>query len=589
MPEEAAAPGPGATPATTPSLEDSYDGQALLNAFESAVSNLAAHVDEIDRLNVFPVPDGDTGANMLATAVAALDAARAVPAHDRTVGRVANALGFGALMGARGNSGVILSQILHGLAEELEGKQRGDAADLARAFLRGSDTAYRAVATPVEGTILTVMREASEAAAGTAQVAPSVEQVLRATVEAAASSVARTPELLAVLRQAGVVDAGGQGLYRLLEGGLAYNLGIAPAPLPVVAPADPAAEAAQVPTVAAADATLVVPGEAFGYETMFLVNADERPLDLAAMRARLEELGESVMVAGDERMARVHVHNERPEEVLAWARGLGRLSRISVIDMDSQADEVREGRARAFTGADDAAAERAVAGATDSPALPRGPAVVAVAAGEGLERALRSLGVEQVVRGGQSANPSIGEIVAAIRGTPSVEVVVLPDNPNVLFAARRAAELCPEKHVVVVPTRNVAEGIAAVLAIDATLDARANAERMTAAAQAVRTFQVTQAVRDADVAGSPVRRGEAMVLTPDDGLVASGPDRGLAVLAALDSLGGDVELVTLYRGRDVTVDEATALAERIRMAHPAVEVELVDGGQPYYHYLVAAE
>jgi hypothetical protein len=323
---------------------------------------------------------------------------------------------------------------------------------------------------------------------------------------------------------------------------------------------------------------------------MFLLTAADRPLQIRALQAELEEIGESVLVAGDEGIAKVHVHSERPDAVLAAGLAWGRLSRVTVTNLDEQIEALRAG------GHDDAVGRRfdeahppLAAPAPTPVAHPHGPAIVAVAAGDGLERALRSLGVERIVRGGQSANPSTGELLQAIRATPAVEVIVLPNNPNVLLAAQKAAELCPEKNVVVVPTRNVAEGIGAALALDPGQDAAANLERMTDAGHRIQTLQVVEAVRDADISGTRVGKGETMVLKPDDGLLASGPDRDVAILAAMDRLESGYELVTLYRGRGVSESQARALAAAVEAGHPGVEVEIVQGGQPHYRYLIAAE
>src|SRR5215210_5806263 len=319
----------------------SCDGAGLLRAFRAAVANLEAHVDEINGLNVYPVPDGDTGSNMFATVRAALEEAEAVAGQPAD--RVAAAISFGALMGARGNSGVITSQIFRGMAEALAGKARFNGLDLAHALSQGARTAYGAVAKPVEGTILTVIRESAEAAVRAAEQTNDIETVLAATVEAAESSVARTPSLLPILREAGVVDSGGQGLYRLFQGALLHLAGRAPA------------RRGQERQAAASASTLVAHADdGFGYETMFLLQAHAgRPLDPDAIRDHLETIGESVLVAGDARALKVHVHNERPDEVIGYGLGLGSLSRISVENLDNQARDVREARATEFTGLGD--------------------------------------------------------------------------------------------------------------------------------------------------------------------------------------------------------------------------------------------
>jgi DAK2 domain fusion protein YloV len=310
------------------------DGNGLLDAFRAAVANLEAHVDEINGLNVYPVPDGDTGSNMFATVRAALEEADAVAGQPAD--RVAAAISFGALMGARGNSGVITSQIFRGMAEALGGKNRFNGLDLAHALTEGARTAYGAVAKPVEGTILTVIRESAAGAVEAAELNNDIESVLAATLAAAEKSVARTPSLLAILREAGVVDSGGQGLYRLFQGALLHLTGKAP----VGAAQGGRRAAGPKPSTLVAHAD-----EGFGYETMFLLRARGRePLDVDAIRDHLESIGGSVLVAGDARALKVHVHNERPDLVIGYGLGLGDLSRITVENLDNQAQDVRETR-----------------------------------------------------------------------------------------------------------------------------------------------------------------------------------------------------------------------------------------------------
>jgi dihydroxyacetone kinase-like predicted kinase len=606
------------------------DGAGLLEAFRAAVANLEAHVDEINSLNVYPVPDGDTGSNMFATVRAALDEADAV--DDVTAERVATAISFGSLMGARGNSGVITSQIFRGMADGLGGKARFNGLDLAHALSLGAKKAYGAVAKPVEGTILTVIRESADAAVVAAERSNDIESVLAATVEAAEKSVARTPSLLAILREAGVVDSGGQGLYRLFQGALLQVTGRTEAR----GISAGATRSAMRPSILVAHAE-----DGFGYETMFLLQAlPGQPLDLDVVRDRLEAIGESVLVAGDARALKVHVHSERPDAVIAYGLGLGSLSRISVENLDNQARDVREARATEFTGAIvDAAAvavevaparrgagpvpgrgdrgsgavaagakvteesARAPADATvtsppadssrngSGPDEPTrlGPAVVAVVAGDGLIRIFEELGVDQILRGGQTANPSTGELLRVARLARAREVIILPNNPNVRLAAEQAARICEDKRVVVVPTRNAAEGIAALLALDATLDAAANVAPMTDAGRGLQTFQVTEAVRNATIGGTKVKHGQTIALDPDDGLVAVDGNRDKAVLKAVAALKPGYELITLYYGLDASLAEAEAIARKIGLATDGAEVEVVHGGQPHYRYLVSAE
>ncbi len=638
----------------------SGDGAGLLAALRAAVDNLAAHVDEVDALNVFPVPDGDTGSNMLATVRAALAEVESSLAKARlsewSAERVAAAISFGALMGARGNSGVISSQIFRGMAEGLGGRHTFGGQELARALNQGTATAYKAVVKPVEGTILTVIREASEAAVAAADEGGDLQDVLTAAVDGAREAVARTPSLLPVLRDAGVVDAGGQGLYYLLEGTLLYlrshtSAGIkvgsaAVASQPDVtrpAPASQPAAPASQPTAPASPTA----NEGFGYETMFMLQSRATLIDVEGLRAALEGIGESVLVAGDARSLKVHIHNDRPDLVIAMGLGLGSLTRITVENLDAQAQGVMERHTESGVGTPQAAgmSEGARvepqghresfghAGHLDGrphvdigtyrPASTGGPAssgsagsdgnglggptggaaqddtslesmaparlaVVAVTAGDGLARIFASYGVAAVVRGGQSNNPSTGELLDAVERIHADEILLLPNNPNVLLAARQASELTTHK-VRVVPTRNAAEGFAALLALDPNRDATANAEVMTMAGRAVQTLQVTEAVRDAVVGGHKVRKGQTIVLDPDDGLLAVNNDSVKAILAALEALEPGFELISVYYGAGVENDDADAVAARIGEWRTNVEVEVIAGGQPHYRFLIAAE
>jgi uncharacterized protein len=570
----------------------SCDGAGLLGAFRFAVANLEAHVDEVNALNVFPVPDGDTGSNMAATVRVALEEAEG--AAGQPADRIAAAISFGALMGARGNSGVITSQILNGMARGLERKRRFNGLDLAHCLALGTETAYAAVKKPVEGTILTVIREASAAAKTAAEHDDAIETVLAATVDAAEKAVARTPSLLPILREAGVVDAGGQGLYRLFQGALKFVVGEALA----------GGVSTRVHQGATPSALVAHADEGYGYETMFLLQpASGHDLDIDAIRTHLETIGESVVVAGDSRAAKVHVHNDRPDGVISYGLGLGALSRISVENLDNQARDVRETRASEFTGrapgpggdgtggGDVSVVPGGDAGAigldaTDGARVP--VAVVVVAAGDGLASMFRDFGVAAIVRGGQSANPSTGELLAAVEAVNADEILLLPNNPNVVLAARQVADLT-DRPVHVIPTRNAAEGFSALLALDPAASAADNVADMTEQGRALATLQVTTAVRDARIGRRKVRKGQTIVLDPDDGLVASDGDRDRAILAAIATLPQGLELITLFYGDGAELGEAEALARKIADARPGIEAEVRHGGQPYYRYLISAE
>jgi uncharacterized protein len=593
------------------------DGAGLLGAFRAAAAALEASVDEVNALNVFPVPDGDTGSNMMATIRAAL---AEVEALGSTVSaeRVASAAAFGALMGARGNSGVITSQILRGLAEGLAGKTRFNALDLANALDQGTKAAYGAVAKPVEGTILTVIREASAAAVVSAERERTLDAVMKTTVSAAHAAVAKTPSLLPILREAGVVDSGGQGLFRLLEGAHAFLTGDASVPAPRLPGAAAVAAAAGRSGASAAHAG-APPGaglrdEGFGYETMFLAQAAPgAKLDVDGIRTYLESIGESVLVAGDARAIKVHIHNERPDLVLAYALGLGPLSKISVENLDQQATDVRETRAAAFAADGDGSGRTTADGAYAAIGIPGGAAqggaasngsqpttpapstpetlplaVVAVAAGEGLAAIFRDFGVHRVVYGGQTANPSTGELLEAVKSLDAREVLLLPNNPNVVLAARQVAAM-HDRPVAVVATRNAAEGFAALLALDPDKGALDNAGEMTAAGRAIQSLSVTQAVRDATIGGKKVKHGQTIALDPDDGLVAVHDDASKAVLAAVRALSPGFELITIYYGDGGDLASTEALAREIHGLGTGAEVEVLHGGQPHYRYLISAE
>jgi DAK2 domain fusion protein YloV len=590
------------------------DGAGLLGAFRAAAAALEASVDEVNALNVFPVPDGDTGSNMMATIRAALAEAEAL-GSTVSAERVASAAAFGALMGARGNSGVITSQILRGLAEGLAGKTRFNALDLANALDQGTKAAYGAVAKPVEGTILTVIREASAAAVGSAERERTLDAVMKTTVSAAHAAVAKTPSLLPILREAGVVDSGGQGLFRLLEGAHAFLTGDASIAAPRL-PGAAAVAAATGRSGASAAHAGAPPGaglrdEGFGYETMFLAQATPgAKLDVDGIRTYLESIGESVLVAGDARAIKVHIHNERPDLVLAYAMGLGPLSKISVENLDQQVTDVRETRAAAFAADGDGSGPTSADGAYAAMGIPGGAAqggagsngttpappttetlplaVVAVAAGEGLAAIFRDFGVHRVVYGGQTANPSTGELLEAVKSLDAREVLLLPNNPNVVLAARQVAAM-HDRPVAVVATRNAAEGFAALLALDPEKGALDNAGEMTAAGRAIQSLSVTQAVRDATIGGKKVRHGQTIALDPDDGLVAVHDDPSKAVLAAIKALSPGFELITIYYGDGGDLASTEALAREIHGLGTGAEVEVLHGGQPHYRYLISAE
>ena len=559
----------------------SWDGVELMAALRSGLDRLESRVEEVNALNVFPVPDGDTGTNMLATLKAAIAEGDASLATGVTaIDEVSVAVARGALLGARGNSGVLLSQILRGLPQAVRGRQRARATEIAQSLSLGVLHAYSAVATPTEGTILTVAREVAAAAMKESEGASELRPFLERIAAAARISVEKTPTLLAVLREAGVVDSGGAGLQLILEG-IANVPSVAPSRGTVEAERRSSTSPSSKPAVVAAPVD-AAPTE-FGYETVFILSSPTTPLDLAAIRAHLETIGESVLVAGDEVTCKVHVHNLRPDEVLAYGISLGDVRAVTIENLDQQSAERATGHA-AFNQLADGPLTASLRPAAAS--LGRGTSIVAVAAGAGLGDILRSAGASQIVHGGQTENPSAAEIASAIAHAGTEFVVVLPNNSNIVLAARQAADLSAA-NVVVIPTRNAAEGIAALLSWDPSLTLEELVPRMEAARAAARTFRVVEAVRDAVVRGVSVKAGQIMALDPVDGIIATGSTDVESIVAAL--AGQTAELITLYVGADVSEEQAAEFVSAVRGAIAGVEVDLQHGGQPIERVLVSLE
>ena len=552
--------------------QSTWDGRRWRAALLGGTARLEQHREAVNDLNVFPVPDGDTGTNMLLTMQAAL--AGIDPAADEA-GAIGKQAARGALMGARGNSGVILSQIIAGMARALEGHRESDARTMARALTEAAEAAYGAVAQPVEGTMLTVAREVGRAAEQAAEESHDVVTTLRRATTAAAEAVRKTRYQLQVLTEAGVVDAGGEGYRLILEGmllaetdGVEVSLGDAAA---AVAPAI-GAIAGSTAEASAAE------GEGWGYCTQFLVTG--RDLDMDHIRQTIESLADWSVVVGDSEVIRVHGHTEDPGQMLSATVGSGRLADIHIEDMDLQ---VLEREARQAQGP----AEPEVA---DDTAPPVPLAMVAVAAGEGLIAVLRSLGVSEIVMGGQTMNPSTEELLAACTSANASEVLILPNNKNVILAAEQVSQLVPDDvSVTIVPTKTVVQGIAAQLAFNGEDSADENAAAMTEAAQAVCTIELTYAVRDSTSGNLAVREGEAIALV-DDMLVAHGADQISALRGALDTLDtDDYEVVSVYPGTDAAPDTTDTLVAQLEEWLPLAEIEVTPGGQPHYHYFIGLE
>jgi len=543
------------------------DGKAFKRMFAAGTRWLERAVPEINAINVFPVPDGDTGTNMLLTMRSAVEEANGA---NGPVGEITRSMAYGALMGARGNSGVILSQLWRGIADALEGKDALDGSDLATALQKASDTVYSGLVHPVEGTILTVLRDAAEAARETVNLDPEADltTVLESAVQAARISVAKTPELLPVLKEAGVVDAGAQGLYVLLDGALTFLNGTKEqkngGPDLVASNIEPMQQATHATT-----SQIEVP---YGYCTNFVLEA--KSLDIERLRRKLHRKGQSLVIGTDggtsseTSLVRVHLHTFKPGEVLDIATKLGTLHQIEIHNMDDQYEEfIKLQRSR----------------------LPQvETAIVTIASGEGLHEVFTSLGATIVVPGGQAMNPSVKQLLQAVDHAPSDHVILLPNNKNIVSTAAQVHALS-QKNVHVVPSRTVPQGIAALLAFNYDLTAEENARAMTEALESVTTIEITRAARKTQLNGEKIKKGQFIAIRDGKNLIASGDSVEEAVSRALELSGiADAELVTLYSGVEIDAAAADALARLIRERH-GVEVELVVGGQPHYDYIISVE
>jgi hypothetical protein len=531
-----------------------FDGAALLRALEAATARLEAGTEEVNALNVYPVPDGDTGTNMLHTMRAAIKHARGA---DPTIDKVSAAAAYGALMGARGNSGVILSQVIRGLKEAFAGLETAGVADVRRAAELARKYAYEAVSSPAPGTILSLTASFEKSAAAEAE---DVVDMFRRIATDAQSSVKRTRDENPTNRAAGVVDAGARGLQLILEGVLSSFTG-KEIPLERMAPAERPAGQSSVSEA---------PSWEGAYDVQFLVENPSRPV--AAVREEMLKFGaDCVLVVGDEQVLKVHVHTLEPDQIVRIGLTAGRIADVVVEDLD------------AMTAEHERATGIVVASAPRAPAADVG--VVAVVPGEGFATVARSLGASPL-RGGPTMNPSTEEVLAAITATNAKTVIVLPNDKNVILAAQQAAKVSSVA-VHVVPTRNVAQGMAALVAFDPSKDPAENAKAMGEVADRAHGIEVTRAVRDATIDGEHVRKGEAMALL-DGRVVAHGQDEETVLVEAAKRLT-DSEIFTLYGGEDVDDARVQHAAQRLRAACPRVSVEVAHGGQPHYPFIVAAE
>ena len=530
---------------------------------------LEENKQRINELNVFPVPDGDTGTNMSLTMnSAAIELGRK---QTDTVGAVADCAASALLRGARGNSGVILSLLFRGIAKSLKGRENANAAEFAAAVSAGVDAAYKAVMKPAEGTILTVSRLGAQAAVEFAKESTDFEAMLEALLAAAREALADTQNINPVLRRAGVVDAGGEGFVLVMDAMLGYLQGRTAAPVTAAAPA-----AAAAPKEGA-DFSEFDTGEiTFGYCTEFIV-ARENNKSPELLRSFLNNLGDCVVVVDDDEIIKVHVHTNVPGEVLTEALTYGPLQTVKIENMRNQHT--------ALSGSDAPAAPEAEP-AVAAPEKQFG--VVAVSAGEGMANLFRELGVDRVVTGGQTMNPSTEDILTEVSKTPAEIVFVLPNNKNIIMAAQQCIPLS-DKKVIVIPTKTVPQGITAMLSFDPSSAEDVIEAEMSAAIESVHTAQVTYAARDSDFDGHDIHKGEYLALM-DGALLGSNADLDKVLLAIADAATDlDPDIVSIYYGEDVKADAAQHAAELVGERLPMSDVNVVNGGQPVYYYMISFE
>ncbi|MBK6324797.1 MAG: DAK2 domain-containing protein [Chloroflexi bacterium] len=548
------------------------NGQQLLKLAHAGMLWLDHNQEKVNALNVFPVPDGDTGTNMLLTMRSAYKQVQ--NSTTTNVGKMAGDLSYGALMGARGNSGVILSQIWRGLAKSLKGKETFNADDLADAFQQAANTAYGGVMKPVEGTILTVIRAGAEEAASAVLITKDLRFLLARVLERCEQALERTPELLPVLKQAGVVDSGGQGLVYIFEGMLRYAKG--------ELPLEPVQATAVTVSAAPAQAFAVPEGGELEnpYDVQFILMGQN--LNVEEVRRRIDAMGDSTVVVGDETTIKVHIHVKNPGEPLSYGISLGRITDVVVENMQLQMEEIIGEQGTAVSGNGRAPQ------LTPVNVEPGQIGVIAVSPGSGLASIFQSLGVAYVVHGGQTNNPSTEEIFQAIQDVPTDKIIILPNNKNIFLASEAARDLSP-KHVRVVATRTIPQGFNAMLHHNPDGDLDEIASAMAESIRQVATGEITRAIRSVTLDDVEVNEGEIIGLV-NGRLCASGPDLPGVLAQVLVAMEMDErELLSLYYGHDVTEPEANEVVGQIQALYPDAEIEILPGGQAHYFYILGAE
>ena len=538
------------------------DGKQFRDMFVSGANNLKNHKELVDKLNVFPVPDGDTGTNMSLTISCAIKELNKVETDD--IGQLGKALSKGSLMGARGNSGVILSQIIRGIAKSIEGKDKLSSMDIAEALKNGSDTAYKAVIKPVEGTILTVVRESSEYALKVAALEDDIIEFMTLLIKESNNSLNRTPELLHALKEAGVVDSGGKGLVVVYEGMLKSLEGEFVDSQEV--------QSTEAPSVKVEN-KISTEDIKFQYCTEFILETDK--ISDLKMRDIMIKYGDSLVVVGDEGVIKVHVHTNTPGTVLQEALAFGQLLTIKIENMKLQHEN------KVIEDAKDTKEEKVQE-------EPKEFGFIATSMGEGLAQIFKDFGVDHIIEGGQTMNPSTEDFMKAINEMNAENIIILPNNSNIIMAANQAKDLS-DKNIIVIPTKNVSQAFAALVTFDGDMTVEENEANMVEALSTVKSGQVTYAVRNTVINDIEVKEGNIIGLG-EGKLLSAGDDVADITTKLVESLvDEDSTIITLFYGEDTKEEDAEALRDALEEKFEDIDVELYYGGQPIYYYLVSVE
>ena len=560
-------------------MKNTIDALALKKAFIAGANNLDNKKDYINELNVFPVPDGDTGTNMTMTI---MSAKREVESCKETMNDIAKAMSTGSLRGARGNSGVILSQLLRGFSKKIGDKTEIGVIEIADAFQKAVETAYKAVMKPKEGTILTVARGIATKARECAGTDITLEEFCETIIKHGDEVLASTPELLPVLKEAGVVDSGGQGLMEVLKGAVDCILGR-------VVIADTKPSGAGVSGVDNSKYSEDLSADIkFGYCTEFIINL-EKPYGIKEeddLKQFLESIGDSIVCVSDDEIVKIHVHTNHPGQAFEKGLTLGYLSNMKVDNMRLEHHEKVIKQAER----EEAARQEAARQAEKEKQQPKKQyGFIAVSMGDGLKEFFTELGVDYVIEGGQTMNPSTEDMLNAIEKVHAENIFIFPNNKNVVLAANQAAGLCEDKNIIVLATANAPQGISAMIAFDSTMTLEDNKNNMLEAVSNVKSGQVTYAVRDTSIDGKAIHEGDIMGIG-DKGLVSVGNDISDVTFDLIkDAVDEDSELISIYYGTDVKKEDAEAFAARVEESFPDCDVQNYYGGQPIYYYIVSVE